>query len=102
MSEDEKQIPERVKRLANFNWEKFLDHADQHGGLNPCEGCGSEDWTATVDEKGKADVLRSPMFNSENSYLIMPVTCGKCGNMRMFNLGMIVNNLGENGEPEDA
>jgi len=31
------------------------------------------------------------MYMSESVYLIMPVTCGKCGNVRMFNVGMMLN-----------
>lgn len=89
MSDEEKPVSKRALRLAEFTWEKFVAHADRNGGLNPCENCGASDWTASVGENGKADMLAPPMFMADSFYLILPVTCGKCGNMRMFNVGMI-------------
>jgi len=89
MSDEEQRTSDRARRLAAFNWESFLAHAERHGGLNPCEGCGSSDWTVTLQPNGKPDILASPMYMSESMYLVMPVTCGKCGNMRMFNVGMM-------------
>lgn len=91
MSEEEQPVSERATRLAEFTWKKFLAHADRSGGLKPCESCGTSDWTASVGENGKADMLAPPMFMTDSFYLILPVTCGKCGNMRMFNVGMIAN-----------
>ena len=91
MSDEEQPVSERVRRLAAFKWETFVAHAESRGGLNPCEGCGANDWTASVQPNGRPDVLSSPMYMSESVYLIMPVTCGKCGNVRMFNVGMMLN-----------
>ncbi|WP_145150837.1 hypothetical protein [Pseudomonas oryzihabitans] len=97
MSDEEKPVSSRVSRLAAFTRDTFVDHVDRNGGLNPCEGCGSTDWTMALKENGKPDLLSPPLFSSESVYLLLPVTCGKCGNVRLFNVGMIANIVdGEN------
>lgn len=91
MGDEEKPVSRRAARLAAFTRDTFIDHVERSGGLNPCEGCGSTDWTMALKENGKPDVLSPPLFSSESVYLLLPVTCGKCGNVRLFNVGMITN-----------
>lgn len=95
MSDEEKPVSERVKRLANFTWEEFSAHTEKHGGFKPCEACGHDEWTGSIDEQGKPIMMQSPLWSKPGEvYLTIPVTCGKCGNIRFFNVGMMANNVG--------
>lgn len=87
----EDEVSPRVKRLAGFSADQLNDHLMKRGGVNPCEGCGTSDWSISMDTKGRPSMIRCQLFDpSDSALLFIPLFCKQCGNTRLINAAQVI------------
>lgn len=90
ISQEDEASP-RVKRLAGFSADQLNDHLMKRGGVNPCEGCGTSEWSISMDSKGRPTMIRAPLFDPNDSVLLfVPLFCKQCGNTRFINAAQVI------------
>ncbi|MWK59781.1 hypothetical protein GO594_27660 [Pseudomonas otitidis] len=90
VGQEEESSP-RVKRLAAFSADQLNDHLMRRGGVNVCEGCGTSEWSISMDTKGRPSMIKCALFDPEDKMLLfIPLFCKRCGNTRFINAAQVI------------
>lgn len=86
----EAEEPENlVGQTLSITSQQVIDYALAKKCLNPCSGCGVQDWDFPTHE-GKPALLMAPSARDQSvADWFFPVTCKNCGSIRQIGAGYV-------------